>query len=342
MKADHYKNCSLEELAADPAFQAWVLNPTDESTSFWEAFLEGNPQKKPLVRNAQTLVRSVQEYFQKEKLSEEQLSQYYEQIKRRATVNQQTVNIRPFFPFSRIAAAVAILVLAGLAYLFYRSNISPTEVYRTAYGQRKKMELPDGTLVELNAHSQLKLGKNWKRGDREVWLEGEAFFTVAKRKDARFTVHTQGLDIEVLGTQFNVNTRRENTQVLLEEGKVKLRAQNQQHNNEEMYLQPGELAAYSKKTGQITKQQLEGTANYLSWKEGYLIYEKATIAEVIHDMQATYGMNVRITDSLLLEKTIRGALPTDNLNEFLTMVETLFGVEATRSNDTIHLELKSD
>lgn len=342
MKTDRYKNCSLEELAADPAFRTWVLDPTEESTAFWKAFLDEHPEKKPVVRNAQTLVRSVQEYFQKEKLSEEQLIQYYEQIKKQASTRQSIARVKPLFPFSRTAAAVAILILAGLAVLFYWNNTSQTETFRTAFGERKQLQLPDGTQVELNAHSQIQLGKNWKRGDREVWLEGEAFFTVTKRTGSRFIVHTQGLDIEVLGTQFNVNTRRENTQVLLEEGKVKLHARNHQNNNEEIYLQPGELAAYSKKTGHITKQQLERTANYLSWKEGYLIYEHATIAEVVQDIQATYGMDVRITDSLLLEKTIRGALPTDNLNEFLTMVETLFEVEATRSDDEIRLELKSD
>lgn len=340
MNEKPYHKYSTDQLAADQDFQRWVLQPTSDELIFWQEFLEQYPDQLDKIQTAQQLVQIAMQLNPEEGLSAVRKQFLHDKILT-ATKSQHKRLTRRKFTWSA-AAAVGLLILAGAFFLLNGKN-NRDIVYRTAYGERLQLELPDGSHVDLNANSSVKLGRNWKKGDREVWLKGEAFFTVEKKPatGAKFIVHTEGLAIEVLGTQFNVNTRLENTQVLLEEGKVRLMADESKTENE-VYLAPGELASFSRKTGKISKQQLQQTEPYISWKNGYLVYEKATIAEVIEDIQSNYGLEVKISSSLLLEKKIRGAVPTDNLSEFLEMVETLFEVKATQTGDVVVLKPKND
>lgn len=86
-------------------------------------------------------------------------------------------------------------------------------MYATQYGEQRVVELPDHSVVSLNANSTLRFRNDWSQANtlREVWLDGEAFFSVQKQEGAagpaKFIVHTNDLDVEVLGTRFNVSNR---------------------------------------------------------------------------------------------------------------------------------------
>ncbi|MCB0607854.1 MAG: FecR domain-containing protein [Lewinellaceae bacterium] len=340
MKESPYSRFTIDQLAADPDFQRWVTQPDPEDLLFWQDFVENHPAQLDKVRTAQRLVQIAHRLTPEPGLSPVRKQFLHDKIMSAVSKDAKRLTRRRMVWSA--AAAIGALVVAG-AFFLLRSGAPEDMVYRTAFGERLQVTLPDGSQVDLNANSQLRLGRDWDNGDRHVWLKGEAYFKVEKKPatGAKFTVHTDGLEIEVLGTQFNVNTRTENTQVLLEEGKVRLKA-SEMRSAPDVLMAPGELASFSPKTGRFSKQQLQQTQPYTSWKDGYLIYEKATIAEVIRDIQSTYGLKVNISGSLLLEKTIRGAVPTDNLDEFLEMVETLFEVDATLSGNEILLEPKKN
>lgn len=345
MDREKYANINLEDLAADSHFREWVFRPTPGNEAFWLAFQEESPEKAALVAEARDLLLAVRQFFDSEPAGDETLTQYYAEVaervrrRREALVTKRMRRRRMLGMTAAAAAAVLLLLYAGNLFFGWVQGY-PSE-YTTAYGERRVLDLPDGSVVHLNAGSRLVLGKNWKKGDREVWLEGEAYFMVEPKPAtrAKFTVHTRGLDIEVLGTQFNVNTKREYTRIVLEEGKVRLLTQaDNPERRQELIMAPGELADYFPETVRLTHRHPSKVEAYTSWREGYLVYDKATISEVIADIQSTYGLEVRITDTLLLQKTIRGALPTDDLDEFLHMVETLFNVKAIRSGNLVTLE----
>ena len=123
--------------------------------------------------------------------------------------------------------------------------------YKTGYGQVKILLLPDSSKLVLNANSAVKIPQQWKeQGDRQVWLDGEGYFEVAKKitTHQKFIVHTSQVDVEVLGTKFNVNTRRRQSLVALEEGKVQLSVKGksvsviQKLTRPSIVLKPGEVA----------------------------------------------------------------------------------------------------
>jgi ferric-dicitrate binding protein FerR (iron transport regulator) len=335
MKNKDFTHYSIDQLARDGDFRRWILDPEPEDYLFWQEFVERRPEMLEKVLMAKKLLQSSGDTDPAGRLTSERKVYLHNRLMKRVQ-REKSMGRRRILQYG-IAAAVSLLLVAGLAYLFQISGHESVIVYQTDYGERKQFELPDGSRVDLNAHSVLQLGKNWESGNREVWLSGEAYFTVTKKPatGAKFTVHTPELDIEVLGTQFNVNTRKENTKVLLEEGKVRLLVKENVTIREEMLLAPGEMANFSQQTRRIKKETVSQTQSLVSWKEGYLTYEGVALREVITDFEDTYGLPVKVNDAALLNKELRGALSTENLEEFLKMVETLFGVQAIRKENHV-------
>ncbi|RYF96235.1 MAG: DUF4974 domain-containing protein, partial [Chitinophagaceae bacterium] len=200
----------------------------------------------------------------------------------------------------------------------------------TQYGEISTHELPDGSLMMLNANSCATLGKKWKEGnDREVWLNGEAFFHVKKTPNKnRFVVHTNDLDVIVTGTQFNVWTRDNKTSVLLTEGSVTIRTPQ----GEEIKMLPGEFVQIDHKTLEKKKANEE---TVLAWKENRIIFDETPIADAARMIQEHYGLKVIITDSALEGKTLNGMMPNDNLDILLRSIEATKEFRITRKDTEI-------
>ena len=151
----------------------------------------------------------------------------------------------------RAAAAVLLIGMISIISLFYYTKYQKQEI-TTVYGQVRTIALPDGTIVMLNANSKLAYAKNWdKTKTREVWIKGEGFFKVnhlhqvGKIKDEeRFIVHAENLNVEVLGTSFNVNNRRGLVKVALFTGQVRLDVKDDK--SPAINLQPGDWVSTMK------------------------------------------------------------------------------------------------
>src|SRR5699024_3945439 len=117
-----------------------------------------------------------------------------------------------------------------------------TSTIKTVYGQKKTINLPDGSKIILGAHSQLTYKDDWlDQPLKKISLEGEAFFDIAPKKKDRpkLVVQTHGGTVSVWGTRFTVNTHNSRTQVVLDEGEVKIETR---HKDAEATLKPGEQA----------------------------------------------------------------------------------------------------
>lgn len=150
-------------------------------------------------------------------------------LRHEASPNKKSLTLRSWSWVYRVAAAfIGILLVAAVSFLYLREE---TIRYETAYGQLRVIVLPDSSRVTLNGNSTLRYQADWEAlpigNTREVWLEGEGFFEVTEvvlsaQSMAKFVVHTPQLDVEVVGTKFNVTNRRHQTQVVLSSGQVKL------------------------------------------------------------------------------------------------------------------------
>ncbi len=254
----NYINYSTEDFVTDDYFRQWVQHPDENNQKFWKNWIQQHPDKLETINEARDLLGHLN--FKVAQPEPEDIQEV------RKIIHEGIEKPVVPFPvssepkngewqrqlFKSAAALVAGITLLGLVY-FYLINDELT-TYTTQLGETQHIVLPDSSTVILNANSTLSLSSNWQH-DREVWLTGEAYFSVQKQQEEilqdgnlqtwhiKFTVHTADVEVEVLGTRFNVNERSGTTKVVLNSGRVQLKNTT---NEDVMQMKPGDLVAFSK------------------------------------------------------------------------------------------------
>ncbi|MFD2570479.1 FecR family protein [Spirosoma soli] len=333
---------TVEDFCKDPDFIRWVRTPTDELDRYWQTFMVEHPHKVADIQLAIDYVKTIQ--FREIDPSESDLARLRQRIFNDIESVQQPTERqpgrvihwyqRPYWSDPRwAAAAVVVLVMSiGLGWWTYKANADLT--YQTAYGKIQEIQLADGSVVTLNANSSLKVADDLSNSPvREVWLTGEAYFDIAKRKGAKFIVHTPEAKIEVLGTEFNVNTRREQTNVVLHEGKVQLQADNQSS----VVMKPGDMAIVTPQSRQIELKKVQPDV-YDAWKESYLVLDGKTLPEIIHSLEDTFGVTIKLEDAQLADKKLTGKLRTEVPEDCIENLAIILGAEVKKNGDTYSFE----
>jgi ferric-dicitrate binding protein FerR (iron transport regulator) len=244
---------------------------------------------------------------------------------------------QPFFRYWRaIAASLTGIITLGFVYGWLSSS---STVHHTAYGEIAVITLPDQSTVTLNANSTLRYTDEWGTDQpREVWLEGEAFFSVTHQANhQKFKVHTADqLSIEVLGTEFNVSRRRERTVVVLQSGKIRLSYADSSA-MKPLVMKPGELVEFGRAPARYLRKQVD-TQVYSSWKSRQLIFDDISLSEIARLLEETYGLEVRVEDNALLGQRFSGSVPTDNVDMLLEALTQILDLKMTRNGKQILFE----
>ena len=194
------------------------------------------------------------------------------------------------------AAAVVLLCLSVWAAYLYMQPVSIQTV--TTLAETRTILLPDGTSVTLNHYSSLSYPKQFKSDNREVELSGEAYFEVSKSKKHPFIVQTETIDVQVLGTHFNVDAYPDNPDVktTLLTGSV---AVSNKNNSVHMVLKPNEVAIYNKVEQKLTRKVLENAGDEVSWRHGEFIFDDLPLQEIARELSNSFGTTIHIADSTL-------------------------------------------
>lgn len=202
--------------------------------------------------------------------------------------------------FWRIAAAVLVLVLPLAGYWGGKQNMENAFadiVIEAPVGARTCMYLPDGTQVWLNSCSRLTYSQGFGINDRNLKLEGEGYFEVSHNEQLPFIIHTQEVDVTVLGTQFNFKNYADDSEasVSLLSGKVKL--SNHLRQEETLYLQPNEKVTLNKLTGEMktTRTQVQ---NSKIWTHDELFFDEELLEDIAKKLMRNYDVKIEVADSL--------------------------------------------
>jgi ferric-dicitrate binding protein FerR (iron transport regulator) len=260
------------------------------------------------------------------------------------SINQE-VPVRQIHRKKTLLVACFFILFVGAGLLLYKFAYTVnTNLYKTEFAQVKNITLPDGSRVTLNANSQLTLSSDWgNEGDRQVWLEGEAYFEVEKKiaTSQKFIVHTKDMDVEVLGTKFNVNTRHQKAIVSLEEGKIKLSVNgqmkqvlNKNYKEEIIEMKPGELVIVDSVKGiDIVKDQ--NIDFHSGWVRNEYHFNKTTLKEIGTLIKDIHGYTIMAEDENMLLQTISGDLRAANLQELIAVLQFTFKLKFVVENKTI-------
>lgn len=212
----------------------------------------------------------------------------------------------------RMAAAAAVLLLVGGAGLttfsLAKRMAQPVTVF-TELGERSQALLPDGTKVWLNSSSRIEYSSSLFSRKRRVKMDGEAYFEVEHDPHAPFIVSTNGLDIEVLGTRFNVrNDESEHrvTTVLLE-GAVRASAEENGKNGEKsVRLHPDQQLVFDTRTHDMQLSECPAAENSIVWIDGRFHFEHQTFEEIVNELNRYYNVEIRFLDDSLREMRFSG------------------------------------
>lgn len=203
-------------------------------------------------------------------------------------------------------------------------------------GQVTKVFLPDGSEVWLNYGSSIKYDDLFSKENRNIELEGEAFFKAAKNKELPMVVSCAELRVKVLGTSFNVMSYLEgvNIQVTLEEGVVLL--YDDSNPSEVKKMKPGEMGTYSKSNKQISIDSVN-TDLFTSWKDGVINIYNLTLEELVLKLERRYNQKFEIDEAA---KSLRYTLTIKNetLHQVLDLLKIINSVDPVQKNDIIYLK----
>lgn len=237
----------------------------------------------------------------------------------------------------RVAAMFGgFLLLLGLGYRLMLHN--PEVVHRAGYGEMATITLPDASVVKLNGNSSLRYRERWNSDiPREVWLEGEAFFSVVHTQNhQRFLVHTADeMSVEVLGTTFSVLRRQDKTRVVLNTGKIRLSLKGEEQ-AEQLILTPGELVEFEQEPTAYTKKVVN-PSGFSSWTENKLVFDATPLAEVVRILRDNYGLDVEVADPALLEKKLWGSTPSGDASVLLVALANSFGLQVEEKEGKVRI-----
>jgi len=333
---------NIEDFLTHPEFIRWVKQPDNELEAYWDQWRKSNPEMLPTMRLAKEILLRTSfilphppEGLQEEVL-QEVLRQRIQEIKPTSSVNVGKSPIHRFFweGFGQLNRVAAILLLTlGVALLVGRmAEVSPPleeelvdaspMVKQTGPGEKMQLTLSEGTKVWLNSSSKVEFPQKFATDQRLIHLEGEAYFEVQRDSLRPFNVITKELTTTVLGTSFNINTKAPGkTKVSLVSGKVEVTSSKTQTS-----LSPGEMLDYDNAKASHSVREFE-VAKVLAWKEGVLLFQKATLPEVKAELEEWFGVKIKLQNAKGIKWQFSGEYPQQTLEEVLESMSYIKGFD---------------
>lgn len=216
------------------------------------------------------------------------------------------------------ACLVSLLAVGAVLYKQKSSHSSPVPHPRitwitqsTQTGQIKQVTLPDSTHVWLNAASSILYAKGFNQASRKVFLNGEAFFEVAKDKDKPFVIQTQNMTTQVLGTSFNISgyASDDDFHVAVLTGRVevsRVSVNSGKSWSPETVLEANQLVTFTKKDGKFDKKSIPDATVYADWRSGKLAFHHTEMQTVVRKLQHIYSLQITIRDRAITGSRISG------------------------------------
>jgi ferric-dicitrate binding protein FerR (iron transport regulator) len=339
-----YINYSVEDFLTDEYFIRWVESSEIEVNTFWESWIQQHPEKKEVVEEARRILVLMD--FERKEMAEEKieniLSKIHQNILREqaAPVQKSPAPIfiqkrtnKSLFQYWQRAAAVLVGILLLAAAYFLLNQPGKLVKYQTAYGETRTLVLPDKSTVTLNANSSIEFASGWdSKQVREVWVNGEAYFSVThKDNQQKFMVHAHHLNVEVLGTRFNVNNRRGTASVVLSSGKVKLSAARQE---QALIMAPGDLVEFSETEAGFRRKRVDAE-EYTSWRNNKLVFMATPLYTVAQTLEDTYGVKVIFNAPGTGNYKFTGSIPLEEMDVLIQSIAASFDLKVVRRGNTI-------
>jgi transmembrane sensor len=342
----------IMDFVMDEDFIRWVQEKRPDDEAFWNNWLRSYPEKHLLVAEARRILESIR--VEQKTFTAEEIDQEASRLLQ--TISGQSLQDRPRTPVRRIssaqwlvAAVLAGLIVFGVRYFpFGRTDENTTvegsftyskltadrwlkeEVNNT--GKPMRIMLPDSSMVELAVNSRVSYPSTFdSSGTRDIFLSGEAFFSVTKNPNKPFRVFANELVTKVLGTSFKVRSFEKDSviQVIVKTGKVSVYSQAGTTEKETsipdklsgIILTPNQQLTYRKEGQQFRKVLLEKPSMIVPVAvDRNMVYEDMRVEEVFDQISKAYGINIVYDLELLKNCTVTADLRNESFYDKLDLL----------------------
>jgi ferric-dicitrate binding protein FerR (iron transport regulator) len=222
---------------------------------------------------------------------------------------------RPQYSF-----AMALILLIAVTTPTLYSWLTTTR-YSAQKGNTLSVTLPDNSIVQLNAESSVSYPSSFNNKSRMVSLDGEAYFDV-KKGTLPFVVHYDHVEVQVLGTKFNVYAREQNIEVSVNEGVVKVGNDIDEGSYKEVILTQGQIVTFDTDEQPGTPQIFSNT-QFPGWIYGKFIFDQANLGNVCKEIERKFDVEIDLASTDLGTITVTGVMEADNLSDVLATISLL-------------------
>lgn len=349
---DRYNDFSVEDFVWDDFFRQWTLSPTSETDALWDDWIDANPEMLEKVEQAKAIVLSLR--LHEPEIDDSEINQVVKQTVGRITeANEDSARaprrLVPAFsiPWMQFAAAVALIMLMGWAVYsvmikreekpelsqqdsVIEPNGAMTEKTNST-SQTIELALSDGSKISLAPKGRIRYPERFDGERREVFLEGEAFFDIAKDPQHPFLVYANGLVTKVLGTSFRIKAYGNSREVTVEvkTGKVAVFAQSDPHLREKVadkqlqgvVLTPNQKIIYARNEVKMVKTLVEKPEMVVSKAEiPQFEFEDTPASEVFNTIARAYGIDILYDEALLRDCPLTAHLDNQTLHDKLSII----------------------
>ncbi|MFC4873017.1 FecR family protein [Negadavirga shengliensis] len=303
----------IEDFLQDPSFRRWILDSDSGKNLFWEHWRKENPEKKAILDEAALLLEAMASKSQVP--DEEEKADVFRRINTKIT----TFENRKRHKKQWFAIAAGFVLIAAVAFsvhyftgLFEQPNdpsplaTSVMTEKQSEKGQKTKFILPDGSTVYLNSASRIVYDGDYSTTNRNIFLEGEAYFEVAPDSLLPFRVTSANVMVEALGTSFNINAYDDQFKVQLTSGKIKV-----QNDQDQVLLEPGlETTLTQNRSFAVKAYDLSKAA---LWKNGIMLFERTPLDECFRQLERWYNVEIETSGEMPSNAVVSGKFDNDYL-----------------------------
>ncbi len=235
--------------------------------------------------------------------------------------------------FLRVAATVIFVIGAALLGIYLNDQYGNTPQMAVSTIEKTLVDtLPDGSVVTLNKKSSISYPKKFKGNTRKIQLKGEAFFNVSPDKTKPFVIDVKDIQVEVVGTSFNIRENKESTSVIVETGIVKVtKAGNT------ITLTAGEMMEIID-SGKIINKSKSSDKLYNYYRSKQFVCEDTPLWKLVQVLNEAYGSEIVITRSELKDLKINTTFNDASLDEILSVIHETFLITVTKKDNRILLQ----
>ncbi|MEQ8552056.1 MAG: FecR domain-containing protein [Cyclobacteriaceae bacterium] len=331
----------IAKLLEQHEFKQWVINPSPESDYFWKTWIDKSDERKKAALSAREIILRVR--FQSYEIDESWKTNLLDEIIENSS-NSSNRKERPItfaYRFWKVAAVVALFIISGIVIWSYNNSIEGVANSENSLelitrwnppGQKSKINLPDGSVVNLNANSTLKYRKDFNN-DRYLELEGEAYFKVERDTVFPFRVNSGSVVTTALGTEFNINTNADEEKISLVEGKIRV---DELKGNHSEVLNPNQEIYFKSDAGLSEKYELPSIKS-VRWMDGIIFFNNSPIIDVVKTLENWYAVEIAIIGNPN-GLTYSGEFRNEYLSNILQSMKFSLGVEYEIEDKNVQLK----